>query len=158
MHALPRVRRGGVHRGSVSQWGRSQCPHSVLCVPRARFSCRFLSSGEYGGAARRLAFYTTHSSVVLRANQRKCCLTKKKRLNHFFPFHRPQVYDKKSPFDVLFVLSQEEKIWSNLRILSFTGRTRCHWENSIIGKVLCFVVFFSCLPQLHIIHSCVLPG
>lgn len=84
-------------------------------------------------------------------NEWEYYFTKNKRNECVFPFYHPQVYDKKPSFIVfLFVLSQEEKLLPNLRILIFTRITRCHWESITLLESFYFLFFNLSTTASHI--------
>ena len=53
---------------------------------------------------------------------------------------------------------RKKKLLPNLRILFFTGITRCHWENITLLESFYLFIYLTCLLQRHIFHYCVFIG
>lgn len=116
----------------------------MLYGQRAKFYNDLLSIDEYGSAASRLVFYRTQNSMVLTGEMNGNAVLQKKRHSHFFPFYYSQVYNKRPSFDaLLFVLSQEEKMLSHLRVLFF------YWNNKM--SLLFFFFFHLSTTAFHIL-------
>ena len=115
---------------------------------------------EYEGAVSRLVFYWTQNSVVLTGEIKgNTSPHSKKRNGHIFLLITFK-YMSKSLVLLCYYLCfhKNKKLLPNLRILFFTGITRCHWEKITLLESFYLFIYLTCLLRLHIFHHRVFIG